>query len=252
MSTSRAITSSGSASSPAASRTGTRSPSPATIGCSTARTGATTTLSGPPSCSPRAAPGCARRRSTAIRCPTVSERGESRSCGSVSQPGNVATECGGRNAPSAAVRSSASRAVAVTASTNRPGPPAGAGRRARRDEQRAQRGRRDEVALARCRACRAGCRVRYGAGDLRLRRRVVRRGSCCPKVAGNQGADKSGQPEAPGAPQSVPMCTTSITSLRPRAWPTARTESRPQSRVRKHRALSIRSITICLYDYRWP
>jgi len=68
--------------------------------------------------------GCRRRRSTAIRCPTVSDRGESRSCGSVSQPGKVATEAGGRNARSAAVRSSASRAVAVTASTNRPGPPA--------------------------------------------------------------------------------------------------------------------------------
>ncbi len=46
MSTSRAITSSGSASSPTASRTGTRSPSPATIGCSTPRIGATTTFSG--------------------------------------------------------------------------------------------------------------------------------------------------------------------------------------------------------------
>ena len=52
----------------------------------------------------------------------MSERGDSRSCGSVSQPGNVATEFGGRNAPSAAVRSSASRAVAVTASTKRPRP----------------------------------------------------------------------------------------------------------------------------------
>ena len=31
-----------------------------------------------------------------------------------------------------------------------------------------------------------GWRVRYGAGDLRLRRRVVRRGSCCPKCRGGQ------------------------------------------------------------------
>jgi hypothetical protein len=54
----------------------------------------------------------------------VSERGESRSCGRVSQPGKVATDWGGRKARSAAVRSSASRAVAVTARTNRPGPPA--------------------------------------------------------------------------------------------------------------------------------
>jgi hypothetical protein len=64
--------------------------------------------------------GRASRRSTAIRWPEVSERGDSRSCGSVSQGGKYAERSGGSSEPSAAVRSSASRAVAVTARTNRP------------------------------------------------------------------------------------------------------------------------------------
>ena len=85
-------------------------------GCSRLRTGVTTTVSGPFG-SPGPA-GWARRRSTASRCPTVSERGDSRSCGRVSQPGKYATLSGDRKEPNPAVRSSASRAVAVTASTN--------------------------------------------------------------------------------------------------------------------------------------
>ena len=104
--------------SPARNRTGARSPRPPTIGWSRHRTGVTTTESGPAASSP--ATGCASRRSTATRCPTVSERGDRRSCGSVSQPGKQAMLLSGRNEPSNAVRSSASRAVAVTASTNRP------------------------------------------------------------------------------------------------------------------------------------
>ena len=88
------------------------------MGWSRHLTGATTTESGPAAAS--AASGCASRRSTAIRCPTVSERGERRSCGRVSQPGKQATLLSGRKEPSAAVRSSASRAVAVTARMNRP------------------------------------------------------------------------------------------------------------------------------------
>jgi hypothetical protein len=75
--------------------------------------------------------GWARRRSTASRRPTVSERGESRSCGSVSQDGKTATRSGEMRQPSASARSSASRLVAVTASTGRPAPPARPGRRRR-------------------------------------------------------------------------------------------------------------------------
>ncbi len=43
-----------------------------------------------------ASPGWLRRRSTDSRRPTVSERGDSFSCGSVSQLGNTATELAGR------------------------------------------------------------------------------------------------------------------------------------------------------------
>ena len=68
----------------------------------------------------RPASGWASRRSTASRRPTVSERGESRSCGSVSQAGNSATAPSPSSERSAAARSSASRPVAVTASTGRP------------------------------------------------------------------------------------------------------------------------------------
>jgi hypothetical protein len=68
------------------------------------------------------ASGCARRRRTASRRPTVSLRGLSRSCGSVSHEGNSATDSAGRKQRSAAARSSASRPVAVTARTGRPAP----------------------------------------------------------------------------------------------------------------------------------
>ena len=57
---------------------------PCTWGWSTERTGATTTFSGPFDAS---VPGWHSRRSTASRRPTVSLRGLSRSCGSVSQLG---------------------------------------------------------------------------------------------------------------------------------------------------------------------
>lgn len=50
----------------------------------------------------------------------MSERGESRSCGSVSQEGYSTTPSGGSRVRRAAARSSASRPVAVTASTVRP------------------------------------------------------------------------------------------------------------------------------------
>ncbi len=81
---SRRTTSSRSAWSPTDSSTGTRSARPRTCGCSTERTGATTTRTGPLEGS---VPGCRRRRRTASRRPTVSLRGESRSCGNVSQAG---------------------------------------------------------------------------------------------------------------------------------------------------------------------
>ena len=57
-----------------------------------ARTGATTTWTGPWPAS--SASGWASRRSTASRRPTVSLRGLSRSCGSVSQAGNSTTASG--------------------------------------------------------------------------------------------------------------------------------------------------------------
>ena len=82
--TSRRTTSSSSTSWPACSSTGSRSASPFTWGCSTERIGATTTFSGPLLAS---LPGCLIRRSTASRRPTVSLRGLSRSCGSVSHAG---------------------------------------------------------------------------------------------------------------------------------------------------------------------
>lgn len=80
--------------------------------------GDTTTLTGPADGSSLA--GWARRRRTAMRRPTVSDRGESRSCGSVSQDGYSTTVSGSSSVRSAAARSSASRPVAVTASTGRP------------------------------------------------------------------------------------------------------------------------------------
>ena len=110
-------------------------PARVTIGCSTARTGATTTGPAPAVSSEES--GWASRRSTASRRPTVSLRGLSRSCGSVSHDGKSTTESGGRKQRSASARSSASRVVAVTASTGRPaarpsGRRAGRRRRARR------------------------------------------------------------------------------------------------------------------------
>lgn len=98
--------------------TGSRSPRPLTCGWSTERTGATTTETGPVSGS--SGRGWARRRSTARRRPTVSLRGLSRSCGRVSQDGYSTTPSGGSRERRAAARSSASRPVAVTASTGRP------------------------------------------------------------------------------------------------------------------------------------
>ena len=102
-------------SSPIDAETGRRSPSPLTIGCRTARMGATTTRTGP------AAPssGWARRRRTASRRPTVSLDGLNRSWGRVSQAGNSAMRPSGSRLSRAAVRSSASRAVAVTTSWTR-------------------------------------------------------------------------------------------------------------------------------------
>ena len=66
---------------PATSRTGVRSARPFTCGWSTLRTGATMIRGAGSSALP------ASRRRTASRRPTVSERGLSRSCGSVSQAG---------------------------------------------------------------------------------------------------------------------------------------------------------------------
>ena len=120
----RSTTSSSGTSSPCWRATGRSSPSPVAIGWRTARTGATTTESGPWLASP--ASGWARRRSTDRRCPTVSLRGLSRSCGRVSHDGKWPTAPAPRTAASAAWRSSASRPVAVTARTGAPAPGSGA------------------------------------------------------------------------------------------------------------------------------
>ncbi len=74
-------------------------------------------------------PGRPSRRKIDSRRPTVSGRGESRSCGSVSQDGSTATASGPSRSAAAAPRSSASRSVAVTARTVRPAPPSPAGSR---------------------------------------------------------------------------------------------------------------------------
>ena len=95
---------------PTDNATGAMSPMSGDIGCNSDRTVVTTAFSGGPS---RASSGFASRRNTIIRAPTVSTPGDSRSCGSVSHDGNNAA-----SAPytprSSAVRSSASRPVAVT------------------------------------------------------------------------------------------------------------------------------------------
>ncbi len=67
----------------------------------------------------RGASAVARRRKTVSLRPTVSGRGERRSCGRVSQLGRTATALGSRSSATAAPRSSASRSVAVTVSTVR-------------------------------------------------------------------------------------------------------------------------------------
>ena len=63
--------------------------------------------------------GCASRRRTARRRPTVSELGLRRSCGRVSHAGSTATRAGPVRLLAAAARSSACRVVAVTARTRR-------------------------------------------------------------------------------------------------------------------------------------
>ena len=79
------MTSSKSAAWPVRSATGSRSPSPLTIGWSRLRTGVTSTVMAPDRALPES--GWASLRSTASRRPEVSERGDSRSCGRVSQAG---------------------------------------------------------------------------------------------------------------------------------------------------------------------
>src|SRR4051812_5163579 len=71
---------------------------------------------------PAPSAGCARSRSTASRRPTVSARGLSRSCGSVSQAGNTSTRLPGTKQRSRVASASASRSPAVTARTGTPAP----------------------------------------------------------------------------------------------------------------------------------
>ena len=63
--------------------------------------------------------GCASLRKTAIRLPTVSLLGLSRSCGKVSQAGNTATFSWGTKSVSALARSCAARSVAAIKTTGR-------------------------------------------------------------------------------------------------------------------------------------
>ncbi len=117
MATRASASSSWAISSPGRTTTGCRSPSPLTIGCSSARIGATTRSSAPMVSS--SGSGCASRRRTARRRPTVSELGLRRSCGSVSHAGRTATRAVPVRLLAAAARSSACRVVAVTARTRR-------------------------------------------------------------------------------------------------------------------------------------
>ena len=124
-------------SSPAWSATGRRSPRPLAIGLEHGAHRARRRPTAAPWV-PSPASGWARRRSTDRRCPTVSLRGLSRSCGRVSHEGNRPTASAPRLDSSAAWRSSASRPVAVTARTGAPG---GGGREPRDDEHGAGAGR---------------------------------------------------------------------------------------------------------------
>ena len=117
MATSASASSSWAISSPGRTTTGCRSPRPWTIGCNSARIGATTRSRAPIVSS--AGSGCASRRRTARRRPTVSELGLRRSCGRVSHAGSTATRAGPVRLLAAAARSSACRVVAVTARTRR-------------------------------------------------------------------------------------------------------------------------------------
>ena len=101
---------------PSRRTTGSSSPRPGTSGWMRLRVAAVTTSRRPRGSSS----GWARRRRIAIRRPTVSARGESRSCGRVSQLGSKATTSRPSRSPVAVASSSASRSVAVTARTVRP------------------------------------------------------------------------------------------------------------------------------------
>ena len=96
--------SAGSISAPVATRTGSRRAAPGEIGCTTDRAAATTIPGGRPDNT---------EFSTCSRRPIVSEAGESRSCGNVSQLGNCATSSS-YNPASSSASSSHSRSVAVT------------------------------------------------------------------------------------------------------------------------------------------
>ena len=121
---------------PASARPGRGRPGPGASGCSTLRTGATSTSIVPFS------PGWVRSRSTASRRPTVSARGLSRSCGSVSQAGKVSTRRPGTKQRSRSATWSASRSPAVTTQDRHAG--ARLPRRERGGDQRLHRRRRGD------------------------------------------------------------------------------------------------------------
>ena len=124
---------------PARSATGSRSPRPLTCGCSTDADRARP----PPASGPVAgssAPGWASRRSTASRRPTVSLRGLSRSCGSVSQAGIVGDAVGGQQR---AQRRGQVLGLAAGGGDREHGAPAPRGQRG--DREGARRRRADQV-----------------------------------------------------------------------------------------------------------
>ena len=215
---------------PTRSRTGSSRPRPGAIGWIRLRAAATTTRG--------AVSGVASRRKIDSRRPTVSERGESRSCGRVSQLGSTATASAPSRSAAAAPRSSASRSVAVTARTVRAAP-AGLGQRG--GEERPQRGRALDA-----QGGDLGCRHVTGGVETARRSGSVREERSRPETAWPRfGLPLAGRAHADrplprdGAVEAGPGVGVADTSLRPARVPRpctggAARDRSPASRPPRH------------------